>query len=451
MSDPSTKSLEWYSNTSNYNNLSIRENHNNISAHLIPSIKPDYLIAMLTTIFVPLVFSIIVIVGTIGNVLVILVVATNHQMRNTTNVLILNLAVADFLFITLCVPSTATDYILNSWPFGLTWCQAVQYMIYVTSYVSIYTLILMSLDRFLAVVYPVVSLPFRTVENAVMAIITTWIIISTASSPIWFSHHLQIKPNADLRDSNTTLSENLNDADRDKYWCRFSTEDYSIRGFYISFFVAGFAIPLALISILYLLLLKRLWNPAIGHTNLSKESLRNKKRVTKLVLIVIVVFAVCWAPIQLVLILKALDLFVTNGPEDYHRIIIQILAHVLAYLNGCINPILYAFLSDNFRKAFYELLPRYFSTDSQRRRARGLNYELTTTRSANRSEYRHRRQKKRLPTDYLPEEYPALGNGNNANKSDENLIKGEKKKKSCYPLCSRCSNREWSPGDRRSC
>ncbi|QQP52792.1 Uncharacterized protein FKW44_005042, partial [Caligus rogercresseyi] len=67
-------------------------------------------------IFVPLVFSIIVIVGTIGNVLVILVVATNHQMRNTTNVLILNLAVADFLFITLCVPSTATDYILNSCP-----------------------------------------------------------------------------------------------------------------------------------------------------------------------------------------------------------------------------------------------------------------------------------------------------------------------------------------------
>ncbi|QQP52788.1 Allatostatin receptor, partial [Caligus rogercresseyi] len=122
--------------------------------------------------------------------------------------------------------------------------------------------------------------------------------------------------------------------DEDKFWCRFSTEDYSIRGFHISFFVVGFAIPLALISILYLLLLKRLWNPAIGHTNLSKESLRSKKRVTKLVLIVIIVFAVCWAPIQLVLILKALDMFVTNGAEDYHRIIIQILAQVLAYLNG---------------------------------------------------------------------------------------------------------------------
>ena len=85
----------------------------------------------------------------------IVVVLTNPQMRSTTNVLILNLAVADLLFIVFCVPFTATDYMINHWPFGLTLCQAVQYLIYVTSYVSIYTLILMSIDRFLAVVFPV--------------------------------------------------------------------------------------------------------------------------------------------------------------------------------------------------------------------------------------------------------------------------------------------------------
>ena len=76
-------------------------------------------------------------------------------MKNTTNLLILNLAVADLLFIILCVPFTATDYILNSWPFGLVWCQTVQYLIYFTSYVSIYTIFLMSIDRFMAVVFPV--------------------------------------------------------------------------------------------------------------------------------------------------------------------------------------------------------------------------------------------------------------------------------------------------------
>ena len=47
----------------------------------------------------------------------------NPQMKNTTNLLILNLAVADLLFLLVCVPATASDYILMYWPFGLTWCR----------------------------------------------------------------------------------------------------------------------------------------------------------------------------------------------------------------------------------------------------------------------------------------------------------------------------------------
>ena len=69
------------------------------------------------------------------------------QMKNTTNLLILNLAVADLLFVLVCVPFTASDYILMYWPFGVFWCRTVQYIIYVTAYISIYTLVLMAGDR----------------------------------------------------------------------------------------------------------------------------------------------------------------------------------------------------------------------------------------------------------------------------------------------------------------
>ena len=56
---------------------------------------------------------------------------------------------ADLLFILLCVPFTATDYALTSvWPFGDLWCSSVQYLIIVTLLVSIYTLVLMALDRY---------------------------------------------------------------------------------------------------------------------------------------------------------------------------------------------------------------------------------------------------------------------------------------------------------------
>ena len=73
------------------------------------------------SIVVPIFFSIVVLVGFIGNLLVVLVVTFNKQMRNTTNLLIMNLAVADLLFIVFCVPFSATAYAFpHNWPFGNT-------------------------------------------------------------------------------------------------------------------------------------------------------------------------------------------------------------------------------------------------------------------------------------------------------------------------------------------
>lgn len=55
------------------------------------------------------------------------VVTANQQMRSTTNLLIINLAFADILFVIFCVPFTATDYILPAWPFGDVWCKCVSF------------------------------------------------------------------------------------------------------------------------------------------------------------------------------------------------------------------------------------------------------------------------------------------------------------------------------------
>ena len=90
-------------------------------------------------IIVPILFGIIVIVGLFGNALVVIVVACNPQMRSTTNLLIINLAIADLLFIVFCVPFTAWDYAFPFWPFGNIWCKIVQYLIVVCAYASIYT------------------------------------------------------------------------------------------------------------------------------------------------------------------------------------------------------------------------------------------------------------------------------------------------------------------------
>lgn len=107
----------------------------------------DQLVEDVVSVVVPLLFGIIGIVGLVGNFLVVIVVAANPGMRSTTNLLIINLAIADLLFVIFCVPFTATDYVLPFWPFGNLWCKVVQYLIIVTACASVYTLVLMSLDR----------------------------------------------------------------------------------------------------------------------------------------------------------------------------------------------------------------------------------------------------------------------------------------------------------------
>ena len=96
-----------------------------------------------------------------------------------------NLAVSDLLFVIICIPPTALSYSI-SWPLGDICCRIVQYIIHVTCCTSILTLVYLSLDRYLAVVYPVRSISWRTVCNACILIFFTWIVVLTSCIPILF-------------------------------------------------------------------------------------------------------------------------------------------------------------------------------------------------------------------------------------------------------------------------
>uniref|UniRef100_A0A182HLU3 G-protein coupled receptors family 1 profile domain-containing protein n=1 Tax=Anopheles arabiensis TaxID=7173 RepID=A0A182HLU3_ANOAR len=117
--------------------------------------------------------------------------------------------------------------------------------------------------------------------------------------------------------------------------------------FHIAFFLSSYVVPLILISVLYMWMLPRLWRSSVGGR--SAESKKGKKRVTRLAVIVVAAFASLWFPIQVILVLKSVDVF---KPDTHFKISLQIVSHVLAYTSSCINPLLYAFLSENFRKAF---------------------------------------------------------------------------------------------------
>ncbi|XP_032669448.1 allatostatin-A receptor-like isoform X1 [Odontomachus brunneus] len=295
------------------------------------------LVESIVVVVVPLFFGMIGILGLVGNSLVVVVVAANPGMRSTTNILIINLAVADLLFVIFCIPFTATDFVLPYWPFGNVWCKIVQYLIIVTAYASVYTLVLMSLDRYLAVVHPIASMSWRTENHAILAICVTWAVILAISTPALVIHG-EIR--YVFQEVDGSSSENLTA-------CRI-LEQYDWSFFQVSFFLTSYVLPLKLICIFYVCMLIKLWRGS----RISAESRRGRRRVTRLVLVVVGVFAVCWCPIQVILVTKSVDMF----PLTTATIMLQIASHILAYTNSCVNPFLYAFLSDNFRKAFRKII-----------------------------------------------------------------------------------------------
>jgi len=90
---------------------------------------------------VPVIFCVIAVFGFLGNVAVVAAIASDHRLRTTTNTIVLSLALADLVFICVCVPFTAVLYSTTQWTLGVAWCKLYQYLINVSAYASVYTLV----------------------------------------------------------------------------------------------------------------------------------------------------------------------------------------------------------------------------------------------------------------------------------------------------------------------
>jgi len=135
----------------------------------------------------PLQNGVITLLGASGNSLVIYVILSNRSMRTVTNLLLLNLALADLCFVGIVPPSTAYQHFTLTWPFGNAGCKLMHYLVNVTAYVTVYTLVLVSVIRYMTVVHSVRTAPIRTRRNVLAAVAAIWVLMLAVNVPILWS------------------------------------------------------------------------------------------------------------------------------------------------------------------------------------------------------------------------------------------------------------------------
>nr|CAD7199266.1 unnamed protein product [Timema douglasi]CAD7411863.1 unnamed protein product [Timema poppensis] len=276
-------------------------------------------------------YAVVCIVGLLGNSLVIYVVLRFSKMQTVTNMYIVNLAVADECFL-VGIPFLLTTMNLRFWPFGNIMCKVYMTTTSINQFTSSIFLTIMSADRYIAVCHPISAPKVRTPLISKVVSLTAWTASALLMVPVFMY--------ASIMDDDHNISCNI-------LW----PESETVSGqtaFTLYSFILGFSIPLMLISIFYILVIRKL--KTVGPKNKSKEKKKSHRKVTKLVLTVITVYVFCWLPYWL----TQMALIFTPPKQCQSRVAITIflLAGILSYSNSAMNPILYAFLSDNFKKSF---------------------------------------------------------------------------------------------------
>ncbi|GLD65930.1 somatostatin receptor type 2-like protein [Lates japonicus] len=127
-------------------------------------------------------------------------------------------------------------------------------------------------------------------------------------------------------------------------------QDVYYTAFIFYTFFIGFFLPLAVICMCYLLIIVKVKSSGMRVGSTKRK--RSERKVTRMVSIVVAVFVLCWLPFY---IFNVTSVTSSINPTSAVKSTFDFVV-VLGYANSCANPILYAFLSDNFKKSFQNVL-----------------------------------------------------------------------------------------------
>lgn len=328
-------------------------------------------------------YSIVFCLCFFGNLLVILVVTLSRRLRSITNFFLANLAVADFCVGIFCVYQNLLIYLTSNWILGDYLCKMYHFVTSLSYTASIFILVVICTERYFAIIYPITCKQILTPRRLRLVILAVWITSALYSAPKFFWVN--------------TVSNEIDG--KIEIFCAPNRKMYNSELFDMINFVLLYVIPLAIMTLLYTRIAVGLWtssrqlekqlnasanngesncsrqssryknhgevkitsadakalqNPLLANPNSSQNVLRARRGVIRMLIIVVLTFALCNLPFHA----RKMWQYWSAGyrGDTTFSMLLTPLTFLLTYFNSGVNPLLYAFLSRNFRRGMREIL-----------------------------------------------------------------------------------------------
>ncbi|XP_053186769.1 leukotriene B4 receptor 2b [Scomber japonicus] len=293
-----------------------------------------------------LILGLVFLLGVPGNMFIIWSILARAKRYSITTMLILNLACADGFIMALTI--FFIIYLAKQqWVFGDPMCKILFYLCNANMYASIFLIMLMSVHRLVAVVFPMkVTFLFRK-KIVLRVLICMWVLVMVISVPSLVFR--DIREDKDEMNKTRLVCAPQHDLPRHvRFQYAFET-------------VAGFILPYAVIITSYVLILRRL----------RQTKFRRNVRSEKFILAIVVMFGLFWLPYHVInMIQVAAEWYDENSSTrevlDHIAKSSRAVTSALAFISSCANPVLYTFAAKSYiRQNGFAFMARLFEGISQ--------------------------------------------------------------------------------------
>ncbi|XP_050676058.1 QRFP-like peptide receptor isoform X1 [Leptidea sinapis] len=291
-----------------------------------------------------------------ANTLLIFIVIKFQYMRSVTNIFLVNLSVADLLVTLFCMPVQISKSVTLLWYFGEVMCKTVNFLQGVAVSSSVFTITAMSVDRYLAITQSLRQPWIPSRRGACSLLVGIWLISLAIFAPL-------LAVAAVEREVIPLLVRTRNGSiwvERSVEFCTEKWPDTIKKEMFGALsFILVYAVPGCVVVISYSLMGRRLCSvlPPFDQAEGSASSqqrirlVRERKRVALILLLLAVLFALCWLPYNI------LQLMIDVNAVQVESVAVMLpYTLLLGHANSAINPIVYCLMTRNFRRSLRKLI-----------------------------------------------------------------------------------------------